>query len=105
MERYRNILEHFGIRNQMKKLNEECFELLEAIDNYEDSKLYGEESDKHLDVFRDHIVEEMADMLTLLTQFIVKYNVIAPEIDNIMDLKLERTEKRISEGYYDKKVD
>lgn len=106
MERYKNVLEHFGIRNQMKKLNEECFELLEAISNYEDDVVYeGKKDNEYLNIFRDHIIEEMADILTILTQFIVKYNIIAPEIDGVMEEKLTRTEERIKSGYYDKNID
>ena len=35
-DRYLSIMDYFGYRNQMRKLNEECYELIEAIDNLED---------------------------------------------------------------------
>ena len=35
MQRYEDIMNHFGLRSQMKKLNEETYELLEAVNNYE----------------------------------------------------------------------
>lgn len=101
MKRYEEIIEYFGFRNQMKKLNEECFEFLEAVNIYEDDKMYNGKGE---DIFRDHIVEEMGDMLLLLTEFIAKYEISSVELNKVMDYKLERTEKRIKEGYYDKKV-
>ena len=35
MQRYADIMNHFGLRSQMKKLNEETYEFLEAVNNYE----------------------------------------------------------------------
>ena len=69
VKQYRYIMEYFGFRNQMKKLNEECYELIEAIDNYEDliaMKPWVGDAEKK--IFRDHIVEEMSDLLLLCTQ-------------------------------------
>lgn len=105
MEPYLDIINHFGCRNQMKKLNEETYELLEAIDDYEDASMefnnheeyYTEEEMK---VFRDHIVEEMGDVLILLTEFIGRYDIEKHELDKWMDYKLERTLDRIESGYY-----
>ena len=100
MNRYNNLIEYFGVRNQMKKLSEECYELIEAIDNYEDLNLLHDIEDK--DVFRNHVVEEMGDVLILLTQFIAKYNIEKYELDAVMDYKLDRTDERIASGYYEK---
>lgn len=100
MNRYNDIIEYFGVRNQMKKLNEECYELIEAIDNYEDLNLLHDMEDK--DVFRNHVVEEMGDVLIILTQFIAKYGIEKYELDTVMDYKLDRTDERIASGYYEK---
>lgn len=105
MKPYLDIINHFGYRNQMKKLNEETYELLEAVDNYEDASMefnndedyYGVEEMK---IFRDHIVEEMGDVLILLTEFIARYDIEKYELDKWMDYKLERTLDRIDSGYY-----
>ena len=104
MIRYRYIMDYFGFRNQMKKLNEECYELIEAIDNYEDllaMKPWVGNAEKK--IFRDHIVEEMSDLLLLCTQFIDRYNISKDEIDTWTDFKLDRTERKIANGEYDKK--
>lgn len=104
MMRYRYIMDYFGFRKQMKKLSEECYELIEAIDNYEDliamNPFVG---DKEKKIFRNHVVEEMSDLLLVCTQFIDRYQIDKEEIDAWTDFKLDRTEQRIANGYYDKK--
>lgn len=103
VKQYRYIMEYFGFRNQMKKLNEECYELIEAIDNYEDliaMKPWVGDAEKK--IFRDHIVEEMSDLLLLCTQFIDKYDITKDEIDAWTDFKLDRTQQNILNGHYDK---
>ena len=107
MQPYLDIINHFGLRAQMKKLNEETYELLEAIDNYEDAWLEQEGLEPYytaaeMAIFRDHIVEEMGDVLILLTQFLARYEIVKPELDTWMDAKLDRTKERIKTGYYDK---
>lgn len=107
MQPYLDIINHFGLRAQMKKLNEETYELLEAIDNYEDAWLEQEGLEPYytaseMAIFRDHVVEEMGDVLLLLTQFIARYEIAKPELDIWMDSKLDRTNERIKTGYYNK---
>lgn len=106
-DRYLRIINFFGVRNQMKKLNEECYELIEAIDDYEDYMSFGDGCNKDKinssmeTMFRNDIIEEMADLLTLCTQFVYKYDIKQEEIDSVMDFKLMRTEDRIEDGYYE----
>lgn len=103
MKRYLDIINHFGIRNQMKKLNEECYEFLEAVDAYEDSLRELSEhgySKDDTDLFmteelRDAMIDEMGDVLLLLTQFIALYKIDKNVLDKHMDYKLNRTEKYI----------
>ena len=104
MQVYLDIINHFGYRNQMKKLNEEVFEFLEAVDAYEDELAFHFIGDKVGENFlRDSMVEEMGDVLILLTEFIAKYKIEKEELDVYMDYKLDRTLRRIESGYYDKK--
>ena len=105
MQRYEDIMNHFGLRSQMRKLDEEIYELLEAINNYEalisENDCYGDVyTIEELRIFRDHIVEEMGDVLILLTQFIARYRIDEEELNEWMDSKLDRTEYRIKTGYY-----
>lgn len=108
-DRYLSVMDYFGYRNQMRKLSEECYELIEAIDNLEDYYVFGEP--EHKDeisasaetIFRDAVVEEMGDILNICTQFILRYGISQDELDLVMDFKLARTEERIENGYYEKK--
>lgn len=97
---YLDIMEHFGYRAQMKKIAEECYEFLEAVDNYEDLLLFGVGNQGEMDLARDFVVEEIGDLLILLTQFIAKYEIGQDELNKHMDYKLARTLKRMDEGYY-----
>lgn len=109
MQEYLDIINHFGLRRQMKKLNEECYEFLESVDNYEDAIMDMETNDyytvEEVKIFRNHMVEEMGDVLLLLTQFIARYGIGKDELDIWMDYKLERTKQRISTDYYEKGED
>lgn len=100
-DRCLNIINHFGVRNQMKKLHEEVFELLEAIDTYEDGITF-EVDYSTLNILRDCMVDELGDVMLLLKQFIAKYEINDTELQLHLDYKLNRTEERIKEGYYDK---
>ena len=99
MRPYLDIINHFGYRAQMKKLNEEVFELIEAIDTYEDAVMEQVNPEPYytiaeMDIFREHVVEEVGDVLLLITQFLARYEISKPEIDKWMDTKLERTIER-----------
>lgn len=102
MKSYLDVIEYFGVRNQMKKLNEECFEFLEAVDNYEDELAFHLTDKVGENMSRDHVIEEMGDILTILTQFIEKYEILQEELDPYMDFKLQRTLDRINSKYYEK---
>lgn len=81
------IFKHFGVKNQIKKLNEECYELCEAV-LLQDSK--------------EHIEEEMADVLIILGQIVAFYNLDHSKINTNVDYKIDRTLSRINIGYYKK---
>lgn len=102
MKSYLDVIEYFGVRNQMKKLNEECFEFLEAVDNYEDELAFHLTDRVGENMSRDHVIEEMGDILTILTQFIEKYEILQEELDPYMGFKLQRTLDRINSKYYEK---
>lgn len=103
MKVYEDIMNHFGVRNQMRKLNEECYEFIEAVDNYEDvMNFINNASERDKELAREFVIDEMSDMLILLTQFIAKYDIKKSELDYTMDTKLQRTVNRINTSYYDK---
>ena len=81
----KKITEYFGISNQIIKLNEEVAELTVecARDNY-----FG-------------IQEEIVDVLILLKQIKLYFDISDKEIVSVANEKIDRTLKRIKEGYYD----
>lgn len=81
----KEITEHFGISNQIIKLNEEVAELTVecARDNY-----FG-------------VQEELADVYVLLKQIQLYFDIDDEEIESVSNEKIDRTLKRIKDGYYD----
>lgn len=89
------IVEHFGINNQQRKLEEEVFELQEAIINAENNRMIGicrEPSELAI----KHIAEEIADCLVMIYQFVEYYNIDQVELCKIMDFKINRQLERIN---------
>lgn len=101
MDRYKNIIDYFGINNQQRKFAEETFELNEAITLYE-FYLENEWETPLTELVKsgELIKEEIADCLILLSQFIAYYGIDKKELEDVIRYKTERTEKRIKEGYY-----
>lgn len=85
------IINHYRIMHQCKKLNEECYELLEAINNYEWYK------DKYGRCDTKSIEEEFADVMVLLTQIKYYYELDSERIKNIMKQKVDRQLDRMKE--------
>lgn len=81
------IINHYGVNHQQRKLEEEVFELQEAI--IIDSCLPFHQENI------DHIAEEIADCMVLLKQFQAYYNISSDTIKEIMISKVERQLERI----------
>lgn len=75
------IINHYGIKNQIRKFNEESYELIEAL--FENDK--------------EHITEEIADCLLLIKQFKDFYKIQNEAIREVYNYKLARQERRINE--------
>lgn len=82
MNRYLKIINNYGVNAQLKKLNEELYEFEEAV------------LEKH---DKEHITEEIADILVILQQFKEKYNIDLTEINKVMRYKVDRQIRRIEE--------
>lgn len=93
------IIEHFGINNQQRKLQEEVFELNEAIIEFENDEYtyYPEVEKSH----KKHISEEIADIEVILLQIKELYHIDGNEILKTMKNKIKRTLDRIESGYYE----
>jgi len=95
------IIDHFGINNQLRKFNEECFELMEAIIRSEYPAIAKDSKPEELkELEKKHIAEEIADCMVLLNQFIRNYDINTLTIQKLFEEKIGRTIKRIEEGYY-----
>lgn len=84
-EKLKKIYNHFGEEAQMHKLIEEAGELAEAV----------REGDK------EHITEEIADVLVLVEQIIKEHSIVNVSIIEVFEQKVERTIERIAAGYYE----
>lgn len=89
------IIEHYGVNHQQRKFAEEVFELNEAIIQYEivyrDMCYSGEVINNQ----RQHIAEEIADVMVILKQIQYYYEIPDEEIEDVMKYKVQRTLERM----------
>ena len=91
------IINNYGVNNQLRKFNEECFELIEAIFQYEEQKRVcdiccnNEHSDREL----EHVIEEMADVQVVLDQLQHYFGIEDKDIWDVMKFKIDRQLKRM----------
>lgn len=96
------IINHFGIETQQRKLMEETFELQNAITIHETAKSNEWEIPLNYIVgTKEHITEELADCLVLLFQFKEYYKIDGYSILRELNKKIDRTIERIESGYYE----
>lgn len=90
------IINHYGINNQLKYIHSEYFELDEAIIQYEQARRFISNVIE-LRLTKEHIAEELADIMVMLRQFQYYYDIEDSEIEKIMVEKIDRQLKRIEE--------
>ena len=98
IERANKVISKFGLENQIKKFNEESYELQEALIKANTLLLISDIGD-----LKEDITSEIADVLFLLIQFIDYFNIKDLDVLDKLVYKSERTLGRMEEGYYDKK--
>ena len=97
-EKLLKIINHYGIIPQLKYFQSEVFELNEAIicNELKESVQYEIPLTEIVDT-REHITEEIADVMVMLEQFKNYYGISSEEITEIfwnkVDRQLERIEK------------
>ena len=99
-EKLKSIIEYYGYRNQLKKFNEESFEVIEAVMDLEEQIVTCCEcecSECHTKHEREHLEEEIADALVLLNQFIYYYDLNENDIMDTVYKKIDRQLARIEE--------
>lgn len=97
-DKVRKVINHYGVMKQLKYMQTEVFELNEAIINHELKKTVEYEIPlTELVGSKEHIEEEMADVLMMLDQIIEYYDLDFDKISNIMVEKLDRQLGRIAD--------
>ena len=86
------IINNYGVNNQLRKFNEESFELIEAIFQHEEQKRVCDIccNDEHSDRELEHVIEEMADVMVILKQLQLYYDISMEDIELVMMKKIHR---------------
>ena len=87
------IINHYGVDNQQRKLEEEVFELNKAITQIEYPAI-GHKPDDLKKMEKGHIEEEVGDVLNVLHQFILYYDL---DMDNICNSRIKKIDRTIGE--------
>jgi len=87
------IINHYGVLPQLKYFQSEVFELNEAIIRYENIPDGVLKPTK--DKYKEHIAEETADVMVMLEQFKLYYDISSEDITSIFCEKVERQLERI----------
>ncbi len=82
------IINYYGWNKQLKYIHTEYFELDEAILDYENVEGVKQE-------YRNHIAEEIADIMVMLKQFQYSYGIDDKYIEDMMNIKIDRQLDRI----------
>ena len=90
-DKLRKITKNFGIETELTKLSEEVGELLnECYKHY------------YIGEGLNNIEDELADVYVLLSQIELFFKADTIKIGEIVEQKINRTVKRIDEGWYDR---
>lgn len=91
-----NIINYYGIKNQLKYIHSEYFELDEAIIQREYPALARDKKPEELiELENSHIAEEISDIMVMLKQFQYYYDISDTNIEFIMSKKIHRQLERI----------
>jgi NTP pyrophosphatase (non-canonical NTP hydrolase) len=95
------IIQFYGVMPQLKYFQSEVFELNEAIFEYENAieGMYSdidEEVPYYEEKYKKHIAEEIADVMVMLEQFKLYYDISSEEITEIFWSKVNRQLDRIA---------
>lgn len=78
------IIRQYGVKNQLKKLSEEVYELIEAVLIHECGAGYTDQK------ARENIVSEIADCTVLIEQLRQYYEISPEEVRKEYDYKISR---------------
>jgi len=97
-DKEREIISFYGVIHQLKYMQTEMFEFVEAIIHYDLKETIEYEIPlTELIGSKEHIEEEYADLTMMLEQFKEYYQLDEDNIQRIKEQKIERQLKRIEE--------
>lgn len=91
------IINHYGVKNQLRKFNEENFELQEAIIHAKYNRVLGISNKPCIEAVK-HIAEEISDCYVILEQFRHYYGISDEEIKKVMKYKINRQLERMEKN-------
>jgi len=83
---FEEIINHFGVNRQSRQAMEECSELIQAINKM---LRYPDDEIKRLE-----LIEEIADVLIMITQLKIIFDIEQSEIRRMMNYKKSRLVQR-----------
>lgn len=97
IEALKTTINHYGVLPQLKHMQGEVYELSEAIIIYENERPHlDDEADKdYIKMLKEHIKEEIADVMNMVEQFIYYYEIDVHELIEIKHYKMNRQLNRI----------
>jgi len=91
-----NIIDYYGLINQLDQLMEECGELIAACNHYKRSMFGSDKRQKFIS--EENLKSEMADVIVVLDQ-VLRRMAVTPEVLNFMaEQKINRQLARIKNG-------
>lgn len=109
-KKLRKIINHYGIKKQLKYFQSEIFELNEAIIQYEERKrnpidiilntlepIMASLNNRKAVSSTDAIKEEIVDVMVMLKQMQLYYNISYADVREVMNAKISRQLERINE--------
>ena len=98
MEQIRNknyqSAEHYGLECQLNQLQEECGELIQAVNKFRRSQGNGQPTPMTIKEAFHLLVEEMVDVYICLEMLKKMFNYSSDEIARAVEIKLDRFERR-----------
>lgn len=96
-EKLLKIISFYGVMPQLKYFQSEVYELGEAIWEYQSSgwDFDYEECAEIEKKYKEHIAEEIADVMVMLEQFRLYYGISDMTVEDIMVNKIDRQLERI----------
>lgn len=85
------IINYYGVDHQQRKLEEEVFELQQAITQIEYPAIGQNKPEQLKQLEKEHLEEEVGDVLNVLYQFILYYDLNMNNIIKSRIFKADRT--------------